>query len=179
MKVPLVVVVVPLLLSGGYHVHVDIAKAVDAHPVAFATPALGPDPRLVELLVDRLTEAGGRPDDAVVVAAAGSSDTRASDDVRAVADALARRWPGPVTVGFGSSAEPTVGEAVAAARRSGARVLVASYLLAPGHFWSVLGRSGADIVTAPLCFVGAGGVAQIDSRLVGVVLDRFDAAISA
>jgi sirohydrochlorin ferrochelatase len=173
------VVVVPLLLSGGYHVHVDIAKAVELHPVAFATPALGPDPRLVELLVDRLAEAGGRPDDAVVVAAAGSSDTRASEDVRAVADALARRWPGPVTVGFGSSAEPAVGDAVAQARESGARVLVASYLLAPGHFWSVLSRSGADSVTAPLCFVGADGAPRIDSRLVDLVLDRYDAAVSA
>src|SRR3954467_12889517 len=39
-------VVVPLLLSGGYHVHVDIAGAVAAHPSAVAAAPLGPDDRL-------------------------------------------------------------------------------------------------------------------------------------
>ena len=53
-------VVVPLLLSGGYHVHVDIAGAVAAHPGAVAARPLGPDERLVEVLADRLLEAGGR-----------------------------------------------------------------------------------------------------------------------
>ena len=44
-------VVVPLLLSGGYHVHVDIARAVEAHPGrAVAAPALGPDGRVVDVL---------------------------------------------------------------------------------------------------------------------------------
>src|SRR5690606_15902896 len=65
-------VVVPLLLSAGFHVAVDVAAAVeDRGPgtgsAAAATP-LGPDPRLVALLADRLAEAGVRPDDAVVVA---------------------------------------------------------------------------------------------------------------
>ena len=36
-------VVVPLLLSGGYHVHVDIAGAVAAHPRAVSARPLGPD----------------------------------------------------------------------------------------------------------------------------------------
>src|SRR3954447_17086709 len=35
-------VVVPLLLSGGYHVHVDIAGAVAGHPAAVAARPLGP-----------------------------------------------------------------------------------------------------------------------------------------
>jgi hypothetical protein len=35
-------VVVPLLLAGGYHVHVDIAEAVARRPDVVATPALGP-----------------------------------------------------------------------------------------------------------------------------------------
>ncbi|WP_369824451.1 sirohydrochlorin chelatase [Cellulosimicrobium sp. CUA-896] len=70
-------VVVPLLLSGGFHVGVDIAASVeDRGPgtgsAAAATP-LGPDARLVDLLADRLAEAGVRADDAVVIAAAGSS----------------------------------------------------------------------------------------------------------
>ncbi len=67
------VVVVPLLLSVGFHVRVDIAAAVEA-PHAVAAPPLGPDERLVDLLVDRLAEAGLAEGDAVVLAAAGSTD---------------------------------------------------------------------------------------------------------
>jgi sirohydrochlorin ferrochelatase len=163
------VVVVPLLLSGGFHVHVDIARAVGAHDGrAVAAPALGPDERVVDVLGRRLAEAGVRPGDAVVVAAAGSSDVRASADVEAVARALADFHRGPVSVGYGSAAEPTVPDAVVAARAAGApRVVVASYLLAPGHFHDRIAESGADVVTAPLA---------PDRRLVDLVLDRYTAA---
>ena len=51
---PLAGVVVPLLLAGGYHVHVDIAEVVAARPDVVATPALGPDERLVEVVLDRV-----------------------------------------------------------------------------------------------------------------------------
>jgi sirohydrochlorin ferrochelatase len=44
-----------------------------------------------------------------------------------------------------------VAEAVAAARAIGApRVVVAAYLLGPGHFYSAVLRSGGDLVTTPL-----------------------------
>ena len=43
----------------GYHVHVDIAAAVSGRRDVLVTGALGPDDRLVDLLVDRLV-AGGR-----------------------------------------------------------------------------------------------------------------------
>ncbi|MGO2702390.1 MAG: sirohydrochlorin chelatase, partial [Cellulosimicrobium funkei] len=70
-------VVVPLLLSAGFHVSVDVAAAVeDRGPgtgAAAASGPLGPDPRLVDLLAERLAEAGLRDGDAVVIAAAGSS----------------------------------------------------------------------------------------------------------
>ena len=126
----------PLLLSGGYHVHVDIAGAVAGSTGTVAARPLGPDPRLVEVLHDRLVEAGADPRDpltAVVLAAAGSSDVRAVADVENTADLLQRTWAGPVTTGYGSAATPPVPDAVAAARRAGAeRVVVAAYLLAPG-----------------------------------------------
>ena len=164
-------VVAPLLLSGGYHVHVDIAGAVAGHPSAVAARPLGPDPRLVEVLDDRLRRAGADPRDpltAVVVAAAGSSDPRAVADVEETADLLQRSWAGPVTTGYGSAAPPSVPDAVAAARRAGAeRVVVAAYLLAPGHFADKLAGSGADAVTAPLL---------PDDRVAAVLLDRYDAA---
>jgi sirohydrochlorin ferrochelatase len=164
-------VVVPLLLSGGYHVHVDIAGAVAGAEGAVAARPLGPDPRLVAVLHDRLLEAGTDPRDpltAVVVAAAGSSDPRSVADVEDTADQLQRSWAGPVTTGYGSAAQPTVADAVAAARRGGAeRVVVAAYLLAPGHFHDKLAGAGADVITAPLL---------PDERIAAILLDRYDAA---
>jgi sirohydrochlorin ferrochelatase len=166
-------VVVPLLLSGGYHVHVDIAGAVAGADGAVAARPLGPDPRLAAVLRDRLVEVGADPQDpltAVVVAAAGSSDPRSVADVEDTADLLQRGWAGAVTTGYGSAAPPTVADAVVAARRGGAdRVVVASYLLAPGHFHGKLAGAGADLVTAPLL---------PDDRLAAVLLDRYDAAVA-
>jgi len=167
-------VVVPLLLSGGYHVHVDIAGAVADHPSAVAARPLGPDPRLVAVLTDRLIAAGADPRDpltAIVLAAAGSSDERAVTDVEDTADLLQRSWAGPVTTGYGSAAQPPVPDAVAAARRAGAeRVVVAAYLLAPGHFADKLQDAGADQVTVPLL---------PDERIAAVLLDRYDASVRA
>ncbi|WP_245160570.1 sirohydrochlorin chelatase [Blastococcus sp. CT_GayMR20] len=165
-------VVVPLLLSGGYHVHVDIARAVAGSAGTVAARPLGPDPRLVAVLHDRLLQAGADPRDpltAVVLAAAGSSDHRAVADVEDTADLLQRSWAGAVTTGYGSAAQPPVPDAVAAARRGGAeRVVVASYLLAPGHFHDKLAGAGADVVTTPLL---------PDPRIAAVLLDRYDAAL--
>ena len=167
-------IVVPLLLSGGYHVHVDIAGAVAGAPGTVAARPLGPDPRLVEVLHDRLVAASADPRDpltAVVLAAAGSSDVRAVADVESTADLLQRTWAGPVTTGYGSAASPTVPDAVAAARRAGAeRVVVAAYLLAPGHFHDKLAGAGADAVSAPLL---------PDDRIAAVLLDRYDVAVES
>jgi sirohydrochlorin ferrochelatase len=167
-------VVVPLLLSGGYHVHVDVAEAV-AGSTAVAAAALGPDDRLTALLLDRLRESGATPDDAVVLAAAGSSDARAVADVERVRDEVRARWGGPVTTGYGAKATPTVRQAIRAARAEhpDRRVVIASYLLAPGFFHDRLLAAGADLVSAPL---GRPGEAT-DPRLVQVVLDRYDAAV--
>ncbi|GHE07828.1 sirohydrochlorin chelatase [Klenkia taihuensis] len=166
-------VVVPVLLSGGYHVHVDIAGAVGQRADAVAARPLGPDPRLAEVLRARLVEAGADPADpgtAVVVAAAGSSDPRATADVEATAAMLQVSWAGPVTTGYGSAARPPVPDAVAAARAAGAtRVVVAAYLLAPGHFRDKLDAAGADLVTAPLL---------PDDRIAAVLVDRYDAALA-
>jgi sirohydrochlorin ferrochelatase len=165
-------VVVPLLLSAGFHVHVDVGRAVRASGgSAVAAAALGPDVRLAALLHDRLVGVGARAGDAVVLAAAGSSDPRAAADVGVVRDALAARWDGPVVTGFGASAAPSVPEAVAQARVTRGRVAVAAYLLAPGQFHERLARAGADLVTPPLL------AGSIDDRLVSLVLDRYDEAV--
>ena len=122
-------VVVPLLLAGGYHVHVDIAQAVAGRPDVLATPALGPDDRLVEVVLDRLRAAGAEPGSAVVLAPAGSSDARAQADSAAVAERLAERWGGPVTLGYAAGPVPSVADAVRTARacvrrRAGGRGVV-------------------------------------------------------
>lgn len=163
------VVVVPLLLSVGFHVKVDVARAV-ARPAATASAPLGPDARLVAILLDRLSGVGLRPGDAVVLAAAGSTDPAAARAVEAVTAALADPLEQPVTIGYGAGAGPSVPEAVAAARADvprGGRVVVASYLLAPGYFHDRVLESGADVVTAPLA---------PDGRLAEVVLARYDEA---
>ncbi len=164
-------VVVPLLLAAGYHVHVDIAAAVAGRPDVVTTPALGPDDRLVDLVADRLVEAGAGRGTPVVLAAAGSSDPRAQEDSAEVARRLERRWGGPVTLAFAAGPSPGVADAVRSVRDAlggTAGVAVASYLLAPGVFQARLAESGADLVSGPLA---------PDPRVVDVVLDRYRTAV--
>lgn len=143
------VVVVPLLLSPGYHHRVDIPEAIrSTRPDAAQAAVLGPDPLLAVALADRLAEAGRRPGDAVVLAAAGSSDPAAVAAVHAQAALLAAELDAPVTAAFGSMAAPDVRGAIAAARPG--RVAIAPYLLAPGFFAERLAEAGADVVAEPL-----------------------------
>jgi len=145
-------VVVPLLLSTGFHTSVDIKQAVDGRPETRAARAIGPDRRLAEALARRLADVGLREGDHIVVASAGTRVEQGLEEVRQVADWLAAEAGRPVTVGFGAAAEPSVQAAVDAARSAPGcrRVLVAAYLLAPGYSHSQLARAGADAVTAPL-----------------------------
>lgn len=165
-------VVVPVLLSTGFHTRVDIARAVAAAPgPCVATPALGPHPLLAEVLAERLSAAGlgAAATDAVVLAAAGSSDPAAAVDVAAMADLLAARLGRPVTAGFAAGAGTRIAEAVTAAREAGAsRVFAASYVLAPGHFAGVIAAGGADVVTPPLA---------PDDAVAAVVVERYRAAL--
>ncbi|MBD3785267.1 MAG: cobalamin biosynthesis protein CbiX, partial [Micrococcales bacterium] len=107
-------VVVPLLLAAGYHVRVDLAATVADRPDVVVTPALGPDDRLVDLLLARM-EAAGVPRDAdVVLAPAGSSDDRAQADSQETARRLAARWGAPVRLGYAAGPSPSVADALAA-----------------------------------------------------------------
>jgi sirohydrochlorin ferrochelatase len=153
-------VVVPLLLSSGYHVSTDIADAANSAGARVAAP-LGPDQLLLTALTARLTEAGV-PDDTPVVLAT---------DVEKQAVLLAAQLNVPVLAAYLSAARPTVAEAVARLReQTGKPVAVASYLLAPGHFSDRLADCGADWVSDPL-----GG----HPALAGVIIDRYRAAAKA
>lgn len=164
-------VVVPLLLSAGYHVHHDIAGVVARRPAHVAAAPLGPHDAVTEVLVSRLHEEGLAPDDVVVLGASASSDPRALADLRATARELSLRLDRDVALGHVGHCGTPLADVVAAVRRPGRRVLVASHLLAPGHFHDALGRTGADVVTAPLL-----DERTPDERLVRLVLERFEQA---
>lgn len=170
--------VVPLLLGAGFHVHVDIANAVERRVAAgepTATAAtLGPDRALTGILGDRLHRAAVGDLDAVILAVAGSSDIRAQLGADRAAAMLSSRLRRRVRVGhLGGSGRPLarVVEDARVGLPGGGRVVAANYLLAPGHFTDRLNASSVDVVTGPL----AGGV-QLDDRLVDLVVRRYQAA---
>ncbi len=164
-------VIVPLLLSPGFHTAVDIGRAAASREGVVATGTLGPHPLLVAALEERLERAGLRPGDHVVLAASGSSRPEAAARVEQVRTALEERVAEPVTAGFAYGARPTVAEAVREARDAGAaRVVIASYVLAPGHFAGLIAAAGADIVTDPL---GVGERGDADPRIVRIVQERY------
>ncbi|MEU5883848.1 sirohydrochlorin chelatase [Spirillospora sp. NPDC047279] len=168
------VVAVPLMLARGYHALIDIpGRAERLHPEVVTTPPLGPHGMLAAAMLDRLREALAegpalRREDAVVLGAAGSSDPAGVTDVRAAARILSRRLRRPVPIGFVAADGPALPEVVAGCRRSGAgRVVVASYLLAPGLFHRRIVDAGADAASAPI------GAHDAVARLI---LHRFDQA---
>lgn len=137
------IVVVPLLLSEAFHARVDVpavvADAMERHPGLRirASKVLGLESTFLDVLDERLREAlrsaRVRELDALVLAAAGSSDPLASQAVARLARVWGTRHRLPVTAAFASATPPATGEAVRAFRREGRRhVAVASFFLAPG-----------------------------------------------
>ncbi|WP_226899382.1 sirohydrochlorin chelatase [Nonomuraea phyllanthi] len=169
--VPGPVVVVPLLLAGGYHAHIDLPNVVAAHrPDAVVAGWLGPHRLLTSALARKLARAGLRATDAVLLGAAGSSDPSALADVRAAAHRLAVRLARPVTAAFVSAGSPSLEEAMSGlASTPAARVAIASYVLAPGFFHDRLGGVGAGLVSEPL---GA------DPDVAALIWHRYDTALT-
>jgi sirohydrochlorin ferrochelatase len=166
-------VVVPAFLASGYHVRIDLPAQLgdDVTGRFVVTPALGPDLLLVRATARRLAEAGWRYGDAVVLAAAGSSDPAALAEVRAAGRMLGAQVGRKARVGFVATAVPRVDALVAELRAAGERrIAVASWLLAPGVFHTRLASAGADVVAAPL---GA------HPDVVAAVVARYTAAARA
>ena len=127
-------VLVPLLLSPGYHVHVDLAEALEGagdRDIRLAS-TLGPDPRLARILAERLPRL--RDGDEVVLAAAGSSDERANASCEEMGRLLADELGRAVSVGFLAGGSAPLKAIVEQNRQSGSRLVIANYLLAPGFF---------------------------------------------
>ncbi len=169
-------VVVPLLLSTGFHIKVDVPKAIKPRPEVVAARPLGPDPRLAELLATHLRAAGLQENDGVLLAAAGSSLPDGSVDSEEQARLLAELLPNKVRVAYGASAQPTVPDGVASLRAElaadggTARVFIASYLLATGYFHDQLAKAGADVVAAPLL---------PSPVLAEIALERYDTVLAS
>jgi sirohydrochlorin ferrochelatase len=180
------VVVLPLLLTAAYHSGTDVpgllagaAASLPGLRIRYGEP-LGPHPGLVRALELRLAEAGQDPGDdpartAVVLASAGSSHPAANATIARIASGwqAARGWLA-VRPAYASAASPAPAEAVADLLRGGARrVVVASYLLAPGLFADRIRdtslAAGAAAVSAPL------GAAD---DVADVLLDRFQQAVA-
>jgi sirohydrochlorin ferrochelatase len=173
------IVVVPLLLTEAYHAKVDVpaavAEATERHPGLRirATGVLGLEPVFLEVLDRRLRtalkEARVRELDALVLAAAGSSDQLANQAVTRLARLWGTRHRLPTVAAYASAAPPATGEAVRQFRAEGRRhVAVGSLFLAPGTLpdraAELALEAGAVAVSAPL---GA------DPEVVRTVLARY------
>lgn len=128
-SVPPDTVVVPLLLSTGFHLRQDLpAMVATASPPLRLGRSLGPHRYLAAAQVDRLVEAGAVPGRPLVLVAAGSTDPLATRDLWRAAELLGRAWGGPVRLGTLTG----LGERVADVVRPGD--VVSPYLLATGFF---------------------------------------------
>jgi sirohydrochlorin ferrochelatase len=129
--------VVPLLLSTGFHVRQDLPEAVSlaSHRVIM-TPPLGPDLALAQVVRARLVQAGAGLGDPMVLVAAGSRDPAAGDDLAQAVALMGEVWRGPVHLATLTGPGPDLTDAVRLAGREGGagKVAVAPYLLAPGYF---------------------------------------------
>ncbi len=162
-------VVVPLLLSRGYHISQDIEETVRkiSPDIAIADP-LGPDPILAQILTQRLIDAGVKKQDSVVLAAAGSSRFVACQDVEDLAELVSFYFGKTVKPAYISSMTPYVGEVVREYKTSpSSKVAVATYLLAPGTFSNQLDHCGANLVTEPI---------GDNDQLAKLILTRFEQA---
>ena len=172
------VTVLPLLLTAAYHSKTDIprllARVGAGRRITYGEP-LGPHPLLLRALERRLPEvAFGEPaETGVVLAAAGSSDPEANATVAR----LAAQWQASagwyaVRPAYASAVGPDPATAVTQLCEAGARrVVVASYLLAPGLF--------ADRIRDASLAAGAAAVTPVlgaSPEVADVVLDRYQEA---
>jgi sirohydrochlorin ferrochelatase len=171
-------VVTPLLLASAYHANIDIpALIAESGTDARQADVLGEDERLLQVMHERLAEAGVSPIDpdvGVLVVAVGSSWEAVNARTAGVAPALAAetRWAGAITA-FATGPRPSVETAAQRLRRRGAaRVVIAPWFLAHGRI--------TDRVSN---FARANGIAMAEPLgahplVTETVLDRFDQAVA-
>jgi sirohydrochlorin ferrochelatase len=156
-------VVVPLLLSTGYHVQTDIPSLVAPHPATRVAAHLGPDPLVVRAVHERLLAARAGSPTTTVLVGAGSSRPEAFDELRAAAALLGEQVGRTVPV-------LTMADDLRARLHAlPGPVEVATYLLAEGRFVSTLldAASGTATVSAPI---------GVHPAVVDLVWQRYDEA---
>lgn len=159
------IVVVPLLLTEAFHAKVDVPEAIAAAMSRHdglkirGTSVLGLEPMLLDVLDRRLRaalkDARVRELDALVLAAAGSSDALANQAVARLARLWGAKHRLPTVAAYASAAPPATGEAVRQFRAEGRRhIAVGSLFLAPGRLpdraAELALEAGAVAVSAPL-----------------------------
>ena len=165
--------VTPLLLASAYHARVDIPAMLDEAKVPVRqAETLGEDPRLVDVLHQRLTELGADRDTGVLIVAVGSSHAAANARTATLASALSERWGWQhVRVAYATT-EPSVADGIAALRDTGVqRITLAPWFIAPGKITDRVAAVAADLCTSMAEPLGA------HPLLAATVLDRFDRAI--
>jgi sirohydrochlorin ferrochelatase len=178
-------IIVPLLLSTGYHVRQDITDAVVEVTAQFpgskvlVTPALGPSAELTSLLADRLEQAGWKGADRTGLAVAGSSDSAAVEECKLVHLELQEELrkvnvTNRLELAFLSAAEPRLKDLIPKLKFQNprARLSIANYLLAPGYFNDQANKAGAHMVARPLLDPEL----QVPQQLIDVILRRVSEA---
>ncbi len=170
-------VVVPMLLADGYHARVDIPDRISksAAEQTIQAHVLGEDGRLVQVVRQRLAEAGVSPHDrdlGVIVVAVGSSRAPANARTSTVAQTLgiSTRWAG-ASMAFATGPHPSLTDTITDMRQHGtARLVIAPWFLAPGRITDRVANEAGPHGIPMAQSIGA------HPLLVRVVLDRFDAA---
>jgi len=156
-------VVVPLLLSTGYHVQTDIPALVASYPATRVAAHLGPDPLVIACVFDRLAQTrSDAPGGSTVLVGAGSSRPEAALELAEAARQLGAALGRDVTM-------LTMADDLRAALSVlPAPVDVATYLLAEGRFVSTLREAAEAIATVspPL---------GVHPALVELIWSRYDA----
>ena len=156
-------VIVPALLSTGYHVQVDIPDAIGERPSTLLARHLGPHPLLVDAMFDRL------PDDSAAAGAlvgAGSSRPEARTELDEVARLVGER------TGTGVAVFTMADDLPAALAALGEPVQVLTYLLAEGQFVDTLREAAGARTTV-------GDPIGVHPALVELVWARYDEALAA
>ena len=169
LREPGAAVLVPALLSTGYHVQADIPAAVAGRDDVRVARHLGPHPLLTAALADRLRAArSARPDAAAaattVLVATGSTRPEAVAEISEAAELLAAELGRPVRA-------HTLAEDLAAAFAAAPQpVEVATYLLAEGQFVDTIRAAAAGVVADPL---------GVHPAVIRLILARYDEARAA
>ncbi|WP_375497786.1 sirohydrochlorin chelatase [uncultured Jatrophihabitans sp.] len=162
-------VIVPALLSTGFHVQHDIPEAIGDRPSTLLARHLGPHPLLVEAMFDRLpagaASAVNAASAAVALVGAGSTRPEARTELDEVARLIGERTG--ATVPVFTMADDLPAELSALARP----LQVLTYLLAEGQFVTTL-RDAADELTE------VGDPIGVHPAVVELVWSRYDEALA-